>query len=177
MTNATVTPTLTTVSTRENVIGIVGGVVADDAPVDLSRFVNGAPHPINLLTEGALEFVVAEIDERGIISLYWESDKTPTQLGVAHTIAGVPGLSKPRVVSGTRTFALLGGIPVAITSGESIEGLPSVGEGQFLISSGITASAAGRLGLTHVVAPGAQVRSRPNAEGRTLVMGCFGFIQ
>jgi hypothetical protein len=155
----------------------VGEIITDFNGVDVETFMS--PFPIHLLCSAALEHVGGHRDSSGVVTLYWLHNKwSPEQLlGVSITIPATKLPSKPVVVPGKRTYRTIAGVPTTTSSGKSIEGMPEIPEGKVLISSGITASAAYELGMTNVYAPGAQVKSLPDAEGRSLVMGCFGLIQ
>lgn len=151
----------------------VGGFVLEPTNVDMFL----TPFPIHILKAGAMEYISGRRDKAGIVTLYWIPTETPEQLGVSITIPATEMASKPRVVPAMKVFKTIGGVPTATTTGKSIEGMPEVGAGIILISTGITASAASELGMSHVFAPGVQVKSLPDAEGRSLVIGCFGLIQ
>lgn len=164
-------------NTKQYIESLVGAaIIPAGGEIDLSKFINGAPHPVHLLTEAALPYVTVEVDANGQSWLFWDAEQSPSQLGVSIVIPGNEGLPKPRVGSSSKQFQSVGGVGVVFSTGETIENLPPVGEGQLLISSSITAAAAGKLGLP-VVAPLGQVKSRPNPEGKSLVVGCFGFGQ
>ncbi len=185
MTTTTVTCNLPLVAVRDltseevltHITNLVGGVIKDLSTVDTNAFLVG--HAIHLFSEAALPYVGGSKDERGVVTLYWIAEQTPEALGVVATINPTPEAPKPRVENAAKAFNTFAGVPVAYTSGKVIVGLPEEGipEGKVLISSAITATAAAELGMTNILSPGAQVKALPDSNGRSLVIGCFGFMQ
>jgi hypothetical protein len=151
----------------------VGSFLLEEVTIDM--FIT--PFPIHLLTVSALKYILGSKDSSGVVTLYWLPTETPEQLGVSITIPATEMASKPRVVPAKKVFRTIGGIPTSTSTGKSIEGMPEIEPFCILISSGITASAACELGIDNVYAPGAQVKSLPDAEGRSKVIGCFGLVQ
>ena len=174
MTNTTAPEfNMTTLEVIEYIRFTVGGFVLEPTNVDIFK----TPFPIHILKASAVEYIAGTKDTSGVVTLYWLPSETPEQLGVSITIPATEMASKPRVVPAKKVFKTVGGVPTATTTGKSIEGMPDIEPFCILISSGITASAACEIGMTNVFAPGAQVKSLPDAEGRSKVMGCFGLIQ
>lgn len=174
MTNTT-TPefNMSTEEVIDYIRSTVGGFVLDPATIDMFL----TPFPIHILKAGAVEYISGTKDSRGVVTLYWLPTETPEQLDVSVTIPATEMASKPRVVPAMKVFKTVGGVPTATTTGKSIEGMPEIPEGKVLITSGVTASAACELGMANVYSPGVQVKSLPDAEGRSLVIGCFGLVQ
>lgn len=158
---------------EEYIQSTLGGFLLDNVNVDMFL----TPFPIHILVKGALTFIKGSKDARGVVNLYWVSPTTPEEEGVSITIPATEIASRPRVVPAQKVFNTVGGVPTATTTGKSIESMPDISEGKVLISSGVTATAAYEIGMTNVYAPGVQVKSLPDAEGRSLVIGCFGLIQ
>ena len=168
---------ITTQQVIDHITSLVGGIITDLSEVDVNAFLVG--HSIHIFNVDALPYIKGSMDERGVITLYWVSEQTPEKLGVCITINPTPEAPKPRVENASKVFSTLRGVPVAYTKGKNIAGLPPEGipEDKVLISSAITASAAADAGMTNILSPGAQVKALPDASGRSLVVGCFGFMQ
>jgi hypothetical protein len=168
---------ITSEAVLTHITSLVGGIISDLSEVDTSAFLVG--HTIHLFNVDALPFIKGSMDERGVVTLYWVSEQTPEELGVCISIQPTENAPKPRVENASKIFSTLRGVPVSYTKGKRIVGLPPEGipEDKVLVSSAITATASAELGMTNILAPGAQVKALPDANGRSLVVGCFGFMQ
>lgn len=176
-TSTNITLNLSAEEVLEYITYLVGGIISNLSEVDTNAFLVG--HTIHLFNVDALPYIGGAKDGRGVVTLYWVAEQTPEELGVCISINPTPEVPKPRVENAEKMYSTLRGVPVSYTKGKSIVGLPPEGipEDKILISSAITATAAADLGMTNILAPGAQIKALPDASGRSLVVGCFGFMQ